>query len=63
MKTKKIDTRVKLSTLWIVVMLNMIFADIFSTMLEVFQRGTLGEFPFDAKILMAIAGIVTNIPF
>jgi hypothetical protein len=58
----KIDTKVKLSILWIVVMLNMIFADIFSTMLEVYQKGTLGEFPFDAKILTAIAALVTNIP-
>ena len=59
---KTIDTRVKLSTLWIVVMVNMIFADIFSIMIELYQKGTLGEMPFDAKMLMTIAAIVTNIP-
>ena len=39
MKTEKtIDTREKLSTLWIVVMVYMIFADIFSIMLELDQK-------------------------
>lgn len=59
---KTIDTRVKLSILWIVVMLYMIFADIFSIMLELDQKGTLGEMPTDAKIMMAIAAILTSIP-
>jgi hypothetical protein len=59
---KVINTRVKLSTLWIVVMINMIFADICSILLELDQKGTLGEMPFDAKSMMAIAAILTNIP-
>ena len=59
---KKIDTRVKLSTLWIVVMVYMIFADIFSILLELDQKGTLGEMPTDAKMTMAIAALLTSIP-
>jgi hypothetical protein len=59
---KTIDTRIKLSTLWIVVMINMIFADICSILLELDQKGTLGEMPVDAKNMMAIAAILTNIP-
>ena len=62
MKTEKtIDLKVRLSTLWIVVMINMIFADIFSIMVELVNRNTL-EIPGDVKIVMAIAAIVTNIP-
>ena len=63
MKTDKtIDTRVKLSTLWIVVMVYMIFADIFSIMLELDQKGTLGEMPTEAKTMMALAAFLTSIP-
>ena len=63
MKTDKtIDTRVKLSTLWIVVMVYMIFADIFSIMLELDTKGTLGEMPTEAKMMMAIAAFLTSIP-
>ena len=59
---KTIDTRVKLSTLWIVVMVYMIFADIFSIMLELDQKGTLGEMPTEAKTMMALAAFLTSIP-
>jgi hypothetical protein len=63
MKTENaMDRRVKLSTLWIVVMINMIFADIFSILVEIDQKGTLGEMPLDAKNMMAIAAILTTIP-
>lgn len=58
---KPIDLKVRLSTLWIVVMINMIFADIFSIMVELVNRNTL-EIPGDVKIVMAIAALVTNIP-
>ena len=62
MKTEKaIDLKIKLSTLWIIVMINMIFADIFSIMVELVNRNTL-EIPGDVKIVMAIAALVTNIP-
>ena len=59
---KKIDTRVKLSTLWIVVMVYMIFADIFSILLELDQKDTLGEMPTEAKMMMAIAAFLTSFP-
>ena len=57
-----IDTKVKLSTLWIVVMINMIFADIFTIMVELVNRNTLDGMPGEVKIVMAIAAIVTNVP-
>jgi len=56
-----IDTKVKLSTLWIVVMVNMIYADIFSILVELVNKDTL-NLPGDVKLIMAIAAIVTNIP-
>ena len=59
---KTIDVRVKLSTLWIVVMVYMIFADIFSIILELDQKGTLGEMPTEAKTMMALAAFLTSIP-
>jgi hypothetical protein len=63
MKTgKTIDTKVKLSTLWIVVMVYMIFADIFSILIELDQKGTLGEMPAEAKMMMAIAAFLTSVP-
>jgi hypothetical protein len=58
----KIDTRVKLSTLWIVVMMNMIFADIFSIMVELVNKNTLDGMPGEVKTVMAIAAVITNIP-
>jgi len=53
--------KVKLSTLWIVVLINMIFADIFSIMVELVNKDTL-HIPGDVKLIMAIAAIITNIP-
>ena len=58
---KKLDIKVKLSTMWIVVLINMIFADIFSIMVELVDKDTL-NIPGDVKTIMAIAAIVTNIP-
>jgi hypothetical protein len=60
-KTEKTDMKVKLSTLWIVVMMNMIYADIYSIMIELVNKDTL-NIPGDVKVIMAIAAIVTNIP-
>ena len=54
------DIKVKLSTLWIVVMLNIAFADIFSFMLE-FSTGHPPEFQA-TQALMLIAAIVLEIP-
>ncbi len=57
----KIATKTRLSILWIVVLINMIFADIFSIMIELVNKNTL-NIPGDVKTVMAIAAIVTNIP-
>ena len=59
---KAIDIKTKLSTLWIVVMMNMIFADIFTVFVELVNENTLTAIPGDVKVIMAIAAIVTNIP-
>lgn len=58
---KSTDIKIKLSTLWIVVMMNMIFADIFSIMVELVNKNTLAIIG-EVKVTMAIAAIVTNIP-
>ncbi len=55
------DIKIRLSTLWILVMFNMIFADIFSIMVELVNKNTL-QIPGDVKTVMAIAAIITNIP-
>lgn len=57
-----IDTRVRLSTMWIVVMINMIFADIFSIIVEIVHKSSFNDIPGEVKTVMAIAAIVTNIP-
>lgn len=57
----KIDMKVILSTLWILVVLNMIFADIFSIMVELVNKNTI-NIPGNVKIVMAIAAVITNIP-
>jgi hypothetical protein len=56
------DRKVILSTLWIVVMFNMVFADIYSIMVELVNKNTLGDIPGDVITVMAIAAIITNIP-
>lgn len=49
------------SSLWTAVMVNMIFADIFSIMIELVNHDTL-HLPGDVTTVMAIAAVVTNIP-
>jgi len=56
------NIKVKLSTLWIVVMLNLIFADILSIMIELVNKNTLDIIGGNATTTMAIAAIITNIP-
>jgi hypothetical protein len=58
----RVGTRAKLSTLWIVVMMNMILADIFSIMVELVHKNTLDGMPGEVKMIMAIAAIITNVP-
>ena len=57
----KIETKVFISTLWIILMINMIYNDIYSIMVELVNKNTL-DIPGDVKIVMAIAAIITNIP-
>lgn len=53
--------KAKLSTLWIVVMLNLLFADILSIMIELVNKNTINIIG-EIKTTMLIAAIVTNIP-
>ena len=54
------DTKVKLSTLWIAIMFNLLFADILSIMVELVNKNTL-DIIGEIKSTMAIAAVVTNI--
>lgn len=53
--------KVRLSTLWIVVMINMLFADVFSIMIELVKGNTI-DIPGDVNLVMAVAAVLTNIP-
>lgn len=53
--------KTKLSMLWIVVLLNMIFADIFSIIIT-FEDPSIMDIPGEVRQMMAIAAIVTNLP-
>jgi len=55
------DIRSELSTLWIVVMLNMIFADIFTIIVALVDKSILTEMPGDVITVMAVAAIITSI--
>lgn len=55
------NTKIHLSTLWIIVMMNMIYADIFMIVIELVD-GNILDIPMDVKTTMFIAAIVTNIP-
>ena len=57
----KLDTKTKLSLLWIVIMINMIYNDIFSIIVEMVNGNTL-DIPGDVIVVMGIAAILTNIP-
>jgi len=56
------DIKIKLSTLWVVIMLNIIFADILSIMIELVNKNTLDIIGGDINTTMAVAAIITNIP-
>lgn len=58
---KKLATEEKISLIWVVVMINMIFNDIYSIVLEIAEGGAM-ELPADGAIVMSIAAILTNIP-
>lgn len=62
MKTLVIkNQKIILSSLWTVLMINMIYNDIFSIIVELEKFEKL-ELPGDAKTLMFMAAFVTNIP-
>lgn len=52
--------RTKISLLWTILMLNMIFADIFSIILELVNKNTLA-IPGEVKTFMAIAAVMVNV--
>lgn len=61
MHNKQTNIRITLVLLWIVLLVNMLFADIFGIMVELVEGNTL-EIPGKVKIVMAIAAVVTNVP-
>lgn len=54
--------KTKLSTLWVVVMLNLIFSDILSIMVQLIDQSALEIMGDDVRLTMAIAAVITNIP-
>jgi len=56
------DKKIKLSTLWIIVMLNLLFADILSIFVELINKNTLNSIIGDVITTMAIAAFIANIP-
>lgn len=58
---KKLDTRITLSLTWVVIMVNMIFNDIFSILVELVKGNTI-DIPLEITTMMLVAGIITNIP-
>lgn len=61
MKDHQTNSRITLVLLWVTVLFNMIFADIFSIIVEI-VNGDIIEIHLDVLTMMAIAGIITNIP-
>jgi len=57
---KNIDLKNKISTLWIIVMINMIFADILSIVIEITTKNTPNI--ENIQITMLVAAIITQIP-
>lgn len=55
------DIKTRISTLWIIVTLNIIFADIYSIIIEL-NGGNVLDIPGDAKTMMLIAVFLTNVP-
>ncbi|MHA1128232.1 MAG: DUF6326 family protein [Alphaproteobacteria bacterium] len=56
-----LDIKTRISTLWIIVTLNIVFADIYSIILE-FGGANLLDIPGNAEIMMLIAVFLTNVP-
>lgn len=60
-KTLPMKTTQKLSTLWIIVVMNIIIADILSLFIELETKNTMEIFG-EVKTTMAIAALILNIP-
>jgi hypothetical protein len=56
------DIKTKISTLWVVIMLNLIFADILSIMIELVKKNTIEIIGTDVATTMAIAAVITSVP-
>lgn len=61
MNKDKSNPRILLSLLWIAIMLLMVFADIFSIIIEL-ENGKTIQIPISAKTAMFIAAVLTSIP-
>jgi len=61
MHNQPANPQLLLIVLWIAVLFNMIFADIFSIMVEFINGGVI-DIPLDVLTMMGIAAIITNIP-
>lgn len=56
-----LNPKIVIILLWIVVMFNMLFADVFSLIVELDSGGVM-DIPINVKVAMGIAAILTNIP-
>jgi len=56
------ETKTKLSTLWIVFTLNLILADVLSIFVELVNKNTLNDIIGEVTSTMAVAAIIINMP-
>jgi len=61
MKDNQINIKITLIVLWIVILFNMLFADVFSLIVELVDGGVM-DIPINAATMMGIAAVLTNIP-
>lgn len=55
------DIKIKLSTLWIILLFNMLYADVYSIIIELVE-GSILDIPGEVHSIMAIAAVLTNVP-
>lgn len=61
MRDSLVKHKMLLITLWGAVLFNMLFADVFSIMVELTEGGVV-DIPMDITTMMAVAALLTNIP-
>lgn len=61
MNNNQSDPRMLIVLLWVTVMFNMLFADVFSLIVEIVE-GNVIDIPLDVTTMMGIAAVLTNIP-